>query len=144
MFVFDLSWFVTVVPFTFLVFNYFNKTIDCEPSLFVAFLKILPIIWLTICVKYWNKLNKSTNYLKITEYQKYIFNGLLAAIIGDVCLVWPQNTFSFTIGVLFFCLTHCFYIKALGFRPIKVELLLIYCLPIALLNLIIMFNQLKG
>ncbi|CAG2122197.1 unnamed protein product, partial [Medioppia subpectinata] len=42
------------------------------------------------------------------------------ALVGDVSLVWPQNDYCLTIGILAFSVTHMCYVNAVGIFSIIV------------------------
>jgi hypothetical protein len=123
-------------PFIVLVLAYFHYTTAGEPTILMAILKIAPILWLITIIYYINGLKNS--------YETNIFYGLITAIIGDVFLVWQNTYFGKIFGVIAFSLTHYFYANAIGFEPFKQELILQYCLPIAVGNYLFMFNHLNG
>ena len=136
-----------LIIFLFLIFvlSNFNYTTADDPGLWFAIFKVLPIVWLLFCVKYLNKLiGRNNNYNNKCGYYNHVSNGLLAAIVGDICLVWPKNTFFLSAGIVAFSFTHYFYANYLGFHPLKVKVLIFYCLPVAAINMFLIFNKLQG
>lgn len=134
-------------PFSLLVLTNLQclsgTTVD-NPSLVSVILRVLPTLWLVFSIKYLNSIFKSSEKSCLNAYTKRIFNGLTAAVIGDVCLVWPHNRLCLSLAICAFNVTHCCYTIALGFNPIKQNILFAYSLPIAALNLLFVFNRLKG
>ncbi len=127
---------LTLGPFIVLVLAYFHYTTAGEPTILMAILKIAPILWLITIIYYFNGLKNS--------YATNFYYGLITSMIGDVFLVWQNTYFGVLFGIIAFSLTHYCYANAIGFEPFKQELILQYCLPIAVGNYLFMFNHLNG
>ena len=140
--VLDANLLITFLPFSILVVMNFNYTEADDPCIWSPLLKVLPLVWLILCAKYFNKIigSNSNKY----ESPKYVIYGLMAAVVGDICLVWPKNVFCLTVGIVAFSFTHYFYAKTHGFHPIKLKILFVYCIPITSINLLLIFNNLQG
>ncbi|XP_054167808.1 lysoplasmalogenase-like [Oppia nitens] len=134
-----------VTPFILLVVLCFQYTDAGDGYLSTALLKLLPILWLILCLKVnnINIINNSKHYYNY-YYTKRIGWALVASLAGDLCLVWPENYWCLTSGILCFSVGHLYYIWALGFEPMGLQIFLSYFLPLIVANAIVLSFSLKG
>ncbi|XP_036598961.1 lysoplasmalogenase [Trichosurus vulpecula] len=82
-----------------------------QPSWTSALVKCLPILCLALLVH---------TTAPRRPYCQFIRAGLLCSALGDTFLIWPNQ---FLFGMAAFALAHLFYLRALGWLPIRLALL---------------------
>ncbi|XP_027715919.1 lysoplasmalogenase isoform X2 [Vombatus ursinus] len=82
-----------------------------EPSWTSALVKCLPVLCLALLVH---------TTAPSGPYGRFIWVGLLCSALGDVFLIWPDQ---FLFGTTAFAAAHLFYVRALGWLPLRPALL---------------------
>ncbi|CAF0765113.1 unnamed protein product [Brachionus calyciflorus] len=126
-----------LVPFFESVFIFFVLyPLKSESNLFFLIIKCMPMIALLIFVLS-NGFNLNFEY----SYSRRIFTGLVFSMIGDACLVYPEEFFIF--GVISFGIAHIIYLTAFGLKPLNHKFavaLFILALPISALYIPFLSN----
>uniref|UniRef100_A0AAR5PK63 lysoplasmalogenase n=1 Tax=Dendroctonus ponderosae TaxID=77166 RepID=A0AAR5PK63_DENPD len=123
---------IKLLPFFVSVVFYFRIFIYYESSAVAVITKCAPIISLMYFVI---STNKNENPLS-----QNILYGLMFGGVGDAFLIWKAG---FLQGMLSFTLAHVYYIRAFGFKPLKIKLWLYLLVP-ALIVAAILYNGLYG
>ncbi|KAM4650507.1 lysoplasmalogenase TMEM86B [Discoglossus pictus] len=110
-----------LLPFLFTCLIYFERWIPLsEPSLYSAFIKILPILSLAFFISV-----HSISTGESTPYSKKILLGLLFSGVGDICLIWQEY---FLYGMIMFGLAHLMYTVAFGLQPLRMRIFIVLAL----------------
>ncbi|XP_072473218.1 lysoplasmalogenase TMEM86B-like [Notamacropus eugenii] len=78
-----------------------------EPNWTSALAKCLPVLCLALFVR---------NSAPAGPYGQFIWLGLLCSILGDIMTTWPKQFFF---GLVAFAFAHLFYLRAMGWFPIR-------------------------
>jgi len=124
-----------LIAFFVLILTHFNLTTAGQPSIFHALSKIGPIVCLIVAI----------NVSGVTsDYVKHIQLAFLNALVGDVLLVWQNTKLGVAGGTIAFSIAQYCLINAFGLEPRRHDILVKYCVPIAVINYVLMYWHLHG
>lgn len=106
---------IRLVPFLKFACIYVILVPDWQPPNFVdAVFKCLPTFTLCIFVLWYD----GFSFTSIRSYSRWVLTGLVASMLGDVCLVYADDGY-FLHGMAAFGFAHISYICAFGFKPLR-------------------------